>query len=159
MERWVASNFSNYICINEGSCGSGVEVAGSIPLVCMSKCPWAKYWTPNCSWCAGRHLAWQPPPSVYEYMPSCAEGLCQTALSVHLQRGPVLWKSSCLVLVPKKGRHAALDNYRPIALTSHIMKVIERLVLAHLRPLCAHHRTPYRLPINGVNDAIIYLLQ
>ena len=26
--------------------------AGFIPLVCMSKCPWARHWTPNCSWCA-----------------------------------------------------------------------------------------------------------
>ena len=25
-------------------------VAGSIPLVCMSTCPRARYWTPNCSW-------------------------------------------------------------------------------------------------------------
>ena len=31
------------------------KVAVLIPLVCMSKCPWAKYWTPNCSWCAGLH--------------------------------------------------------------------------------------------------------
>ena len=45
------------------SCGSGLEpascyqkVAGLISLVCMSKCPWARYWTPNCSWCAGRHF-------------------------------------------------------------------------------------------------------
>ena len=42
------------------------KVAGSIPLVCILKCPWARYWTPNCSWCAGWHLALQPPPSVYE---------------------------------------------------------------------------------------------
>ena len=42
------------------------KVAGSIPLVCMSKRPWARYWTPNCSWCAGRHLAWQP--SVYVWI-------------------------------------------------------------------------------------------
>ena len=41
-------------------CGSGVgptscywKVAGSIPLVWMSKWPRARYWTPNCSWCAG----------------------------------------------------------------------------------------------------------
>ena len=26
----------------------------------MSKCPWARHWTPNCSWRAGQHLAWQP---------------------------------------------------------------------------------------------------
>ena len=37
-----------------GSCGSGVEpvsyyweVAGLIPPVCMSKCPWARYWPPK----------------------------------------------------------------------------------------------------------------
>ena len=29
---------------------------------------WARYWTPNCSWCAGWHLVWQPPPSVYVCM-------------------------------------------------------------------------------------------
>ena len=43
--------------------GSGVEpascywtVTGLIPLVCISKCPWAGYWNPTCScwW----HLAW-----------------------------------------------------------------------------------------------------
>ena len=44
-----------------GSCGSGVEpasyylkVGGLIPLACMSKCPWIRHWTPNCSWCAAR---------------------------------------------------------------------------------------------------------
>ena len=56
-----------------GGCGSGVEscyreVAGLTLLVWMSECPWARCWTPSCSWCAGWHLAWQPPPSVYECM-------------------------------------------------------------------------------------------
>ena len=41
-------------------------VASSIPLACMSKCPWERYWTPNYSWYAG--LTWQLPPSVCEYM-------------------------------------------------------------------------------------------
>ena len=56
-----------------GGYESGVEPesgyqteAGSIHLVCMLKCPWARYWTPNCSWCAGRHFAWQPSSSVFE---------------------------------------------------------------------------------------------
>ena len=59
----------------KGSCGSGVEpvscywkVAGSIPFICMPKCPWARHWTPNCSWCADRHLSWQPPSSVYVWI-------------------------------------------------------------------------------------------
>ena len=70
----VKLTFADLLAIKCHHCGSGVEptscylkVAGLIPLVCMSKCPWAR-WTPNCSWCAGWHLAWQPPPSVYECM-------------------------------------------------------------------------------------------
>ena len=67
---WVALN---YLKCHVGDCGSGVEpaswkVTGSIPLICMLKCPWASYWTTNCSWCAVQHLAWLPPPSVYECM-------------------------------------------------------------------------------------------
>ena len=29
------------------------KVAGLITLICMSRCPWARYWTLNCSWCSG----------------------------------------------------------------------------------------------------------
>ncbi|TWW73111.1 hypothetical protein D4764_15G0005050 [Takifugu flavidus] len=58
--------------------------------------------------------------------------------SLHLQRIPVLWKTSCLVPVPKKTHPVAPTDYRPIVLTSHIMKVMERLVLSHLRPLRAY---------------------
>ena len=43
------------------------KVAGLIPLVCMLKCPWARCWTTNCSWCADWQLAWQTPPSVWMY--------------------------------------------------------------------------------------------
>ena len=62
---------------NKGGCSEAEPasccrtVAGLIPLVCMSKCPWARYWTPNCFWCAGRQLARQPPPSVCECMNYC----------------------------------------------------------------------------------------
>ncbi|TWW52968.1 hypothetical protein D4764_0216870 [Takifugu flavidus] len=74
--------------------------------------------------------------------------------SLHLQRIPVLWKTSCLVPVPKKTH--------PIALTSHIMKVMERLVLSHLRPLVSPFQDPLQFayqPKVGVDDAVIYLLQ
>ena len=30
------------------------------PTLDMSKCPWARHLTPNCSWWAGWHLEWQP---------------------------------------------------------------------------------------------------
>ena len=74
----------------------------------------------------------------------------------------MLWKTSCLVPVPNKGRPAALGDCRPVALTSHIMKIMERLVLAHLRPLVCPSHDPLQFayqPHVGVDDAIIYLLQ
>ncbi|KAI3352397.1 hypothetical protein L3Q82_005355 [Scortum barcoo] len=40
---------------------------------------------------------------------------------------------SCLVPVLKKSRPSDPADYRPVALTSHVMKVLERLVLAQLR--------------------------
>ncbi|TWW68204.1 hypothetical protein D4764_19G0000020 [Takifugu flavidus] len=82
--------------------------------------------------------------------------------SLHLQRIPVLWKTSCLVPVPKKTHPVAPSDYRPIALTSHIMKVMERLVLSHLRPLVSPFQDPLQFayqPKVGVDDAVIYLLQ
>ncbi|TWW53956.1 hypothetical protein D4764_0170350 [Takifugu flavidus] len=83
--------------------------------------------------------------------------------SLHLQRIPVLWKTSCLVPVPKKKNPSvAPSDYRPIALTSHIMKAMERLVLSHLRPLVSPFQDPLQFayqPKVGVDDAVIYLLQ
>ncbi|TWW59307.1 hypothetical protein D4764_06G0008370 [Takifugu flavidus] len=82
--------------------------------------------------------------------------------SLHLQRIPVLWKTSCLVPVPKKTHPVAPSDYRPIALTSHIMKVMERLVLSHIRPLVSPFQDPLQFayqPKVGVDDAVICLLQ
>ena len=49
-------------------------------------------------------------------------------LSLGQERIPVLWKTSCLVPVPKKSTPSDLNDYRPVALTSYVMKVLERLV-------------------------------
>lgn len=64
--------------------------------------------------------------------------------------------------VPKKGRPADLNDYRPVALTSHIMKTMERIVLSHLRSLVITSLDPLQFaycPKVGVEDAIIYMLQ
>ena len=34
----------------------------------MLTCPWARYWTPNCSQYAGWYPVWQPLPSVCEWL-------------------------------------------------------------------------------------------
>ncbi|XP_036933979.1 uncharacterized protein LOC119008053 [Acanthopagrus latus] len=63
---------------------------------------------------------------------------CARQLSPVLQhlykRIPMLCKTSCLVPVPKKSTPSGLNDYRPVALTSYVMKVLERLVLANMRP-------------------------
>ena len=58
------------------------------------KCAWARYWTPNCSWCAGQHLAWQPPTSVYEGMYELVFGQKRllNALNVKMTLVTELWR-------------------------------------------------------------------
>ncbi len=98
---------------------------------------------------------------------ACASQLCGVlqnlfTMSLQHQRVPELWKTSCLVPVPKKVHPTAPNDHRPIALTSHIMKVMERLVLAHLRTQVCAAQDPLQFacqPHLGVDDAIIYLLQ
>ena len=55
-----------------------------------------------------------------------------------------------------------LNDCRPVALTSYVIKVLERLALAHLRPEVRALLDPLQVsyqPQLGVDDAVIYLLQ
>lgn len=81
--------------------------------------------------------------------------------SLRLGRAPTLWKTSCLVPVPKKPHPTELNDFRPVALTSHIMKTMERLLLHILRPQVRHALDPLQFAYQekvGVDDAITYLL-
>ncbi|KAF7695156.1 hypothetical protein HF521_006879 [Silurus meridionalis] len=52
-------------------------------------------------------------------------------------------------------------DYRPVALTSHLMKTLERLVFTHLRPLVSLSTDTLQFtyqPGIGVEDAVIFLL-
>ncbi|KAI3368241.1 hypothetical protein L3Q82_007961 [Scortum barcoo] len=83
------------------------------------------------------------------------------SLSLELGRVPQLWKTSCIVPVPKTPHPKELNSYRPVALMSHLMKTLERLVLVHLRPLVSSFMDPLQFayqPDIGVDDAVIYLL-
>ncbi|XP_060796645.1 uncharacterized protein LOC132899007 [Neoarius graeffei] len=96
----------------------------------------------------------------------CADQLCGIVrnifnLSLEQERVPVLWKTSCVVPRPKTAHPTDLNGYRPVALTSHLMKALERLVLAYLRPLVGPAMDPVQYayqPGIGVEDAVIYLL-
>src|SRR4029434_10808564 len=46
---------------------------------------------------------------------------------------PACFKSSTIIPVPKKTKVTGLNDYRPVALTSVVMKAFERLVLVHLK--------------------------
>ena len=45
---------------------------------------------------------------------------------------PTCFKRATIVPVPKKAKVTELNNYRPVALTSVIMKCFERLVKDHI---------------------------
>ncbi|XP_036958405.1 uncharacterized protein LOC119021911 [Acanthopagrus latus] len=73
----------------------------------------------------------------------------------------LLWKTSCVVPEPKIPHPKHFNRYRPVALTSHLMKTLERLVLVHLCPLVGHFMDPLQFayqPGIGVDDAIIFPL-
>ncbi|KAI4894320.1 hypothetical protein NFI96_009751 [Prochilodus magdalenae] len=70
---------------------------------------------------------------------SCGDQLCGVlehmfSMSLKLGRVPQLWKTSCVVPVPKTQHPKDLNSYRPVALTSHLMKSLGRLVLTHHPP-------------------------
>ncbi|KAI3371619.1 hypothetical protein L3Q82_024188, partial [Scortum barcoo] len=72
-----------------------------------------------------------------------------------------LWKTSRIVPVPKKNRPSELNDFRPVALTSHLMKTLERLFLSLLRPQVQHAQDRLQFayqPGVVVEDAILYLL-
>lgn len=101
-----------------------------------------------------------------EVLKRCAKqlyGVFQNIFSPSLRCGrvPTLWKISCLVPVPRKVHPKVLNVYRPMVLTSHMMKTLERLVLSHLRPLGRPTLDPLQFAYKeciGVDGAIIYLL-
>lgn len=50
-------------------------------------------------------------------------------LSLKLGKVPVLWKTSCIIMVPKKKHPREPGDFSPEAVTSHVMKTFERLLL------------------------------
>ena len=73
----------------------------------------------------------------------------------------MMWKTSCIVPVLKTPRPSGVKDYRPVALTSHVMETVERLVLDQLRPMVQPLLDPLQFghqPRLGVEDTIIYQL-
>ncbi len=57
-------------------------------------------------------------------------------ISQQTRKVPLLWKTTCLVPVPKSRSLKEINDLRPVALTFHIMKTMERILL-FLKPATA----------------------
>lgn len=67
---------------------------------------------------------------------------------------PACFKSALIIPVPKKNNITCLNDYRPVALTSVVMKVFERLVCKFLSHITLdRHQFAYRAN-RGVDDAV-----
>lgn len=70
---------------------------------------------------------------------------------------PASFKATTIVPLPKKSPVSSLNDYRPIALTSIMMKCFERLVKAHLTSTLPTTLDPYQFayrPKRSTDDAI-----
>ena len=74
---------------------------------------------------------------------------------------PKIWKCSEIIPVPKKEKIIELNDLRPVALTSVIMKCMEKLILARLRQTFAITQDQLQFAYRegrGVDDAILVFL-
>ncbi|KAI2668905.1 hypothetical protein H4Q32_027217 [Labeo rohita] len=76
---------------------------------------------------------------------------------------PSCFRCSTIIPVPKKPKTTGLNDYRPVALTSVVMKSFERLVLAYLKditgPLLDPLQFAYRANSSAFNTIIPDILQ
>ena len=71
---------------------------------------------------------------------------------------PNIWKTSKIIPVPKKEKTTTMNDLRPIALTSVIMKCFERIVLNNLNKQISQLLEPFQFayqPKRSVEDALL----
>ena len=74
---------------------------------------------------------------------------------------PRAWKETTIIPVPKKPHAKALNDFRPVALTSILCKCMERVVAEELTTMVGESLDPLQFaykPRRGVEDAILALL-
>ena len=74
---------------------------------------------------------------------------------------PRIWKISEIVPIPKKPNFNVMNDLRPVALTSIIMKCFERLVLSNLKTNISQSLDPFQFAYRekrNVEDAIIIFI-
>ncbi|XP_033113622.1 uncharacterized protein LOC117114163 [Anneissia japonica] len=74
---------------------------------------------------------------------------------------PDLWKLSCIIPVPKKPKITCMNDLRPVALTSVVMKTLERLILRIMEPYVEKVLDPLKFAYRSsrsTSDAILHKL-
>ena len=74
---------------------------------------------------------------------------------------PSIWKHSVICPVPKNNKPSTLNDYRPVALTSIVMKCFEKVVLSRLVPRIQPHADPLQFAYKrdrGSDDATLTVL-
>ncbi len=86
--------------------------------------------------------------------------------SLELCEVPCGFKRSTIIPVPKKPKITGLNDYRPVALTSVVMKSFEKLVLAYLKDITGPLLDPLQFAYranrsvdDAVNMGLHYILQ
>ena len=78
--------------------------------------------------------------------------------SLHDCHIPIIWKTSKISPVPKSKSAKVMNDFRPIALTSVLMKCLEKHVLRSFIPICSPHMDPLQFAYKqkrSVEDAIL----
>jgi hypothetical protein len=81
--------------------------------------------------------------------------------SLSIQRVPNCFKASTIIPVPKNQKVTCLNDYRPVALTSVVMKVFERLVLKFIKLITSEILDPFQFAYREnrcVEDAVALTL-
>ena len=81
--------------------------------------------------------------------------------SYNIGQIPLQWKLANVVPIHKKGSKALVENYRPISLTSLVMKVFERIVRDELLAKCHHRLNNFQhgfLPQKSCTTQMLYYI-
>ena len=74
---------------------------------------------------------------------------------------PDCFKTATIIPVPKRAVVSSLNDYRPVALTSVVMKVLERIILSQLKSATKHLIDPLQFAYRSgrsVDDAVSLLM-
>ena len=77
--------------------------------------------------------------------------------SLQLCTVPKCFKTSTIIPVPKKAKISSLNDFRPVALTSIAMKVLERFILGYLKSVTEEFMDPHQFAYRenrSVEDAV-----